>query len=106
MPTPDIKQLMEQAKEMQKRMSSMQEQLGKVEVIGESGGGLVKITMTCQREVKKLVLADETWNEDREIIAELIIAAFNDAMRKVDKESKGRISALTKEIGLPAGIAD
>jgi DNA-binding YbaB/EbfC family protein len=104
MSTPDLSQIMEQAKEMQKKMQNIQNQLADTEVVGESGGGLVKITMTCRHEVRKLFIADETWKEDREIFSELIIAAFNDAIRKSERESKHKISSLTKEMGLPDNL--
>jgi len=97
MTQPNLKQIMEQAKQMQKQMEVMQKQLGTIEVIGESGGGIVKITMTCRHEVKKLDISAETWKEDQEIISGLIIAAFNDAIRKVEK----KILELTKGMGLP-----
>ena len=104
MATPDLKQLMAQAQEMQKRMQEMQAQLAKTEVIGEAGGGLVKIIMTCSHEVRKILIAEEAWKEDREILEGLIIAAFNDAIRKAEKTSKERISALSKEMGLPESL--
>lgn len=101
MATPDLKEIMAQAQQMQKKMQEAQEQLGKIEVTGESGGGLIKITMTCRYEVKKMLITDEAWKEDREILEGLIIAAFNDAIRKVEKTSKGKILDIGKELGLP-----
>lgn len=101
MSTPDMKDLMAQAQQMQKKMQEMQALLEKTEVTGESGGGLVKITMTCRHEVKKVMIADEAWKESHEIIEGLIIAAFNDTLRKVENTSREKIVNLGKEIGLP-----
>jgi nucleoid-associated protein EbfC len=104
MTTPDLKQIMEQAKKMQEEMRHAQEELAKTEVTGESGGGLVKITITCEYETRKIVIAEETWKEDKEIIEGLIIAAFNNAVSKVKDTSRNKISALTKSMGLPDNL--
>lgn len=101
MATPDLKEIMAQAQQMQKKMQTIQGELAKTEITGEAGGGFVKIIMTCHHEVRKILISDEAWKESREILAELIIAAFNDAIRKVEKVSKERILALSKEMGLP-----
>lgn len=99
--TPDIKEIMAQAQQMQKKMQAIQENLAKTEITGESGGGFIKITMTCRYEVRKILISDEAWKESHEILEELIMAAFNDAIRKVEKISKERVTELSKEMGLP-----
>ena len=101
MSTPDLKEIMAQAQQMQKKMQAIQEELAKAEITGEAGGGFVKIIMTCRHEIRKILISDEAWKESHEILEELIIAAFNDAIRKVEKVSKERVLDLSKEMGLP-----
>ena len=84
----NINQLMQQAQkmqeQMQKKMSQAQEELAKTEVIGESGAGLVKITMTGKHDVKRVAIDPELLKEDQEMLEDLLAAAVNDAVRKVD----------------------
>nr|WP_264435577.1 YbaB/EbfC family nucleoid-associated protein [Coxiella endosymbiont of Dermacentor marginatus] len=83
--------LMKNAKKIQEMMQKAQEELSKIEVTGESGAGMVKITLTAQHEVVKLVLSDELLKEAKEVVEDLIKAAFNDANQKVIKITKEKV---------------
>ncbi|MFV9989197.1 MAG: YbaB/EbfC family nucleoid-associated protein [Coxiella endosymbiont of Dermacentor nuttalli] len=83
--------LMKNAKKIQEMMQKAQEELSKIEVTGESGAGMVKITLTAQHEVIKLVLSDELLKEAKEVVEDLIKAAFNDANQKVVKITKEKV---------------
>ncbi|MFW0028812.1 MAG: YbaB/EbfC family nucleoid-associated protein [Coxiella endosymbiont of Dermacentor nuttalli] len=83
--------LMKNAKKIQEMMQKAQEELSKIEVTGESGAGMVKITLTAQHEVIKLVLSDELIKEAKEVVEDLIKAAFNDANQKVVKITKEKV---------------
>ncbi|MDG2072903.1 MAG: YbaB/EbfC family nucleoid-associated protein [Pseudomonadales bacterium] len=96
--------MMKQAQEMQQKMHKMQEEIAAAEVIGESGAGLVKITMTGRHDVKSVHIDDSLMDEGKEIIEDLIAAAVNDAVRKVENSQKDRISELTSGIPLPPGF--
>ncbi len=96
--------LMKQAQEMQEKMQKAQEEVADLEVNGESGAGLVKITMNGRHDVKKVEIKDELLSDDKEILEDLIAAAINDAVRKVDSESKERMSSVTSGIPLPPGF--
>jgi hypothetical protein len=96
--------MMKQAQEMQQKMQKMQEEIAAAEVIGESGAGLVKITMTGRHDVKSVHIDDSLIDEGKEIIEDLIAAAVNDAVRKVENSQKDRMSELTSGIPLPPGF--
>lgn len=96
--------MMKQAQEMQQKMQKMQEEIAAAEVIGESGAGLVKITMTGRHDVKSVHIDDSLMDEGKEIIEDLIAAAVNDAVRKVENNQKDRMSELTSGIPLPPGF--
>lgn len=83
--------LMKNAKKIQEMIQKAQEELSKIEVTGESGAGMVKITLTAQHEVIKLVLSDELLKEAKEVVEDLIKAAFNDANQKVVKITKEKV---------------
>lgn len=99
-----IGQLMKQAQQMQAEMKKAQEEMGKVAVTGESGAGLVRITMTCQHEVRALEIDPSLIGDDKEMLEDLIAAAFNDAIRRVEKTIQERFSGVASGIGLPAGM--
>lgn len=99
-----IGQLMKQAQQMQADMKKAQEEMGKLTVTGESGAGMVRITMTCQHQVQALEIDASLIREDREMLEDLIIAAFNDAVRRVEKTVQERFSGMAAAFGLPAGI--
>lgn len=99
-----IGQLMKQAKEMQDNMKKAQEEMASMTVTGESGGGMARITMTCQHKVLKLEIDDELVGDDKEMLEDLIVAAFNDALRKVEATVQEKFSGMAAGLGLPAGI--
>ncbi|MEL6949576.1 MAG: YbaB/EbfC family nucleoid-associated protein [Pseudomonadota bacterium] len=99
-----IGQLMKQAKAMQANMEKAQAELAETEVIGESGAGLVRVTMTGRHEVRGIAIDDSLLGEDREMLEDLVAAAFNDALRKVEALSKEMMSGLAGGMGLPPGM--
>lgn len=96
--------LMRQAQQMQADMQKAQEQLADLEVQGQSGGGMVKVTMTCRHEVKKVEIEDELVGDDRDMLEDLIAAATNDALRKVESTTQEKLSGMTAGLGMPAGM--
>jgi len=99
----NIGQMMKQAQMMQENMRRMQEQLGTMEVEGQSGSGMVKVVMTCKHEVRRVSI-DPSVASDREMLEDLLVAAFSDAARKVDETVNQKMSSLTAGMGLPAGM--
>ena len=99
-----IGQLMKQAQQMQADMQKAQEEMASLTVTGESGAGLVRITMTCKHELKNLEIDDSLIGDDKEMLEDLIIAAFNDAVRRVEKTVQERFSGMTSGLNLPAGM--
>ena len=99
----NIGQMMKQAQMMQDNMRRMQEQLGAIEVEGQSGSGMVKVVMTCKHEVRRVSI-DPSLTTDREMLEDLLVAAFNDAARKVDETVAQKMGSLTAGMGLPAGL--
>jgi DNA-binding YbaB/EbfC family protein len=99
----NIGQMMKQAQMMQENMRRMQEQLGTLEVEGQSGSGMVKVVMTCKHEMRRVSI-DPSLTADREMLEDLLVAAFNDAARKVDETVTQKMSSLTAGMGLPAGM--
>ena len=96
--------LMKQAQEMQEKMQKAQEEVANMEVTGLSGAGMVKVTMTGRHDVKRVELNDDLLSEDKEILEDLIAAAVNDAVRKVDEQSKDKMAGVTAGIPLPPGF--
>ncbi|QEL54637.1 YbaB/EbfC family nucleoid-associated protein [Chromobacterium paludis] len=99
--------LMKQAQQMQENMKKAQDELAKVEVEGQSGAGMVKVTMTCSHDVKRVAIDDsvlEDAKDDKEMLEDLIAAAFNDAVRKVEATTQERMSGFTNGLNLPAGM--
>jgi DNA-binding YbaB/EbfC family protein len=96
--------LMRQAQQMQADMQKAQEQLAELEVQGQSGGGMVRITMSCRYEVRKVEIDDEMIGDDREMLEDLIAAATNDALRKVEQTTQEKFSGMTAGMNLPAGM--
>jgi len=99
----NIGQMMKQAQMMQENMRRMQEQLGTIEVEGQSGSGMVKVAMTCKHEVRRVSI-DPSLTADREMLEDLLVAAINDAARKVDANVSEKMGSLTAGMGLPAGL--
>ena len=96
--------LMKQAQEMQERMQKMQEDLANVEVNGESGAGLVKVTMTGRHDVKRVQIDDSLLGEDKEVLEDLLAAAVNDAVRRVEQTNQDKMGGLAAGINLPPGF--
>ena len=96
-----IGQLMKQAQQMQEKMQKAQEELQNIIVHGESGGGMVKISITCKNEIKKIDIDDSLFSEERDMLEDLLIAAFNDAIRKADKKTQESMSCMTSGLNLP-----
>lgn len=99
-----IGQLMKQAQKMQAEMQKAQEEMATMTVQGESGGGMVKITMTCKHQLQALSIDDALLSDDKDMLEDLIIAAFNDAIRKVETTVQEKFSGMTSGMGLPPGI--
>jgi DNA-binding YbaB/EbfC family protein len=99
-----IGQLMKQAQKMQADMQKAQEEMGNLTVIGESGAGMVRITMTCKHEVQKMQIDDALLNDDKEMLEDLIVAAFNDAIRRVEQTVQEKFSGMTAGLSLPPGM--
>jgi nucleoid-associated protein EbfC len=95
--------LMKQAQQMQANMKKAQDELAKVEVEGQAGSGMVKVTMTCNHEVKRVKL-DDSVMDDREMLEDLITAALNDAVKQVADTTKARMSGFTAGLNLPPGM--
>lgn len=100
----NIGQLMKQAQAMQDNMRRMQEQLASVEVEGQAGSGVVKVVMTCKHEVRRVAIDPSVAGEDREMLEDLLVAAFNDAAHKVEATVAERMSGMTAGLGLPPGF--
>jgi hypothetical protein len=99
-----LSQLMKQAQEMQANMQKAQEELASMEVEGAAGGGMVKVVVTCKYEVRSVSIEDDLLREDKDMLEDLIAAAFNDANRKVERTTQEKLSALTGGMSLPAGL--
>lgn len=99
-----IGQLMKQAQEMQANMEKAQAELASLEVEGESGGGMVKVRVTCKHEVRGLEIEDSLLEDDKDMLEDLIAAAFNDACRKVEVTVQERMSSVTGGLQLPGGM--
>jgi nucleoid-associated protein EbfC len=96
--------LMKQAQQMQDNMKRAQEELAQTEVEGQSGAGLVKITMTCRHDVKRVTIDDSLLGEDKDMLEDLIAAAINDAVRRVEAVSQEKLSGVAGGLGLPPGF--
>lgn len=99
-----IGQLMKQAQKMQANMQKAQAEMGQLSVTGESGGGMVKIVMTCKHEVRALDIDQTLVGEDKDMLEDLIVAAFNDAVRRVEKTVQEKFSGMTSGFSLPPGM--
>ena len=99
-----IGQLMKQAQQMQANMKKAQEEMASLTVTGESGGGMVKVTMTCQHRLQALEIDDSLIGDDKEMLEDLIIAAFNDAVTKVERTVQEKFAGLTSGMSLPPGM--
>lgn len=93
--------IMKQAQEMQDKLKSAQEELAAIEVEGVSGGDMVKVIMTCKHDVKRITIDPMLMQDDKEIIEDMVAAAVNDAVRKVEKTTQEKMSGLTSGLNIP-----
>lgn len=96
--------LMKQAQMMQEKMQKMQEELANAEVTGEAGAGMVSVVMTGRHDVRRVSIDDSLLEEDKEILEDLIAAAVNDAVRKIEKNSQDRMASMTAGLQMPPGF--
>ena len=96
--------LMKQAQQMQANMKKAQDELAKVEVEGQAGSGMVKVTMTCAHEVRRIKLGDGVM-DDKEMLEDLIVAALNDAVRQVAATTKDKMGGFGAGLNLPPGMS-
>ncbi|MDP3481959.1 MAG: YbaB/EbfC family nucleoid-associated protein [Sulfuricella sp.] len=96
--------IMKQAQQMQENMQKMQEKLAMVEVEGQAGAGMVKVVMTCRHDVKRVSIDDSLMGEDKEMLEDLLAAAVNDAVRRVETTTQEKMSGFTSGLGLPPGM--
>ena len=99
-----IGNIMKQAQEMQVNMEKVKNELAKTEVIGRSGGDMVKITMNGKHQVNRVEIDESVMKDDKEMLEDLIVVAINDANQRVDDVTKERMSNVTSSMGLPSGI--
>ena len=98
----DFTDMLSKAKVMQEKMKELQDKIKKIEVEGEAGGNLVKVILTGDYEMKSIIISEEAKNESREIINDLIIAAYNNAKEKLKKKSSEELSKITGGLKLPS----
>ena len=101
----DMAGMMKKAQEMQTKMAEMQEEMGRLTVVGESGAGLVKATATAKGELTALDIDPSIFNgDDKEVVEDLILAAIKDAQQKAQDKSQAEMAKLTEGLGLPPGM--
>lgn len=96
--------LMKQAQQMQERMQKMQEEIAQLEVIGESGAGLVKVTINGAHNCRRIEIDPSLMEDDKEMVEDLVAAAFNDAVRRAEELHKEKMASVTAGIPLPPGM--
>jgi nucleoid-associated protein EbfC len=96
--------LMKQAQQMQENMKKAQEQLASIEVEGQSGAGMVKIVMTCRHDVKRVSIDESLLKDDKDMLEDLIAAAVNDAVRRVESTVQEKMAGVTAGMPLPPGF--
>jgi len=99
-----IGQLMKQAQQMQENMKKAQDELSNITVIGESGGGMVSVKMTCKHEIREIKIDDTLLADEKEMLEDLIIAAFNDALRRIEKKTQESMGGMASGLNLPPGM--
>jgi DNA-binding YbaB/EbfC family protein len=96
--------LMKQAQQMQENMQRAQEELARTEVEGQSGAGLVKVLMTCRHDVKRVTIDPSLVGDDRDMLEDLVAAAFNDAVRRAEATTQEKMAGLTMGMPMPPGF--
>lgn len=99
-----IGNLMKQAQQMQANMQKAQEEIARMEVAGESGGGLVKVVINGRHEVRRVTIDDSLLTDDKDMLEDLVAAAVNDAVHKLEAETQQRMSGMTAGLNLPPGF--
>ncbi len=99
-----IGDMMKQAQEMQANMQKMQEDLARAEVKGEAGAGLVSVVMNGRHDVKRVSIDDSLMSEDKEMLEDLLAAAVNDAVRKIEAQNRAQMEKMTAGLSLPPGF--
>ena len=99
-----IGNLMKQAQLMQENMKRVQEQLGQMEVEGQAGSGMVKVLMTCKHDVRRVSIDPRLLSDERDMLEDLVAAAFNDAARRVEETVQEKMAAVTAGMPLPPGM--
>ncbi len=100
----NINQLMKQAQQMQANLQKAQEEIARMEVTGQAGGGLVSVVMTGRHDVKRVSIDASLMQDDKEMLEDLVAAAINDAVRLIEKTSQERMAATTSGFNLPPGF--
>src|SRR5438067_3542254 len=96
--------LMKQAQQMQENMQKAQEELARIEVEGQSGAGMVKVVMTCRHDVKRVTIDPSLLGEDKDMLEDLLAAAINDAVRRVETTTQEKMAGLTTGLPMPPGF--
>jgi DNA-binding YbaB/EbfC family protein len=96
--------LMKQAQQMQDNLKRAQEELAQIEVEGQSGAGMVRITMTCRHDVRRVAIDPSLLGEDKDMLEDLVAAAFNDAIRRVESTTQEKMGGLTSGMPMPPGF--
>ncbi len=96
--------LMKQAQQMQENLKKAQEQLADIEVEGQSGAGLVKVTINCRNEVKRIAIDPSLVGDDKDMLEDLVVAAMNDALRRAEQTSQEKMASVTSGLPLPPGF--
>ncbi len=96
--------MMKQAQKMQEDMQKAQAEIASMEVEGQAGGGMVKVVMNGRHELRNVQLDDSLMSDDKDMLEDLLAAAVNDAVRKIEAESSSRMSGLTAGLNLPGGM--
>ncbi len=99
-----LSEIMKQAQQMQANMQKMQEEIANLEVTGQAGGGMVKVTMTGRHDVRRVEIDPALMDEDKEMLEDLLAAAVNDAVRQVEQAVQEKMASLTGGLNLPPGM--
>jgi DNA-binding YbaB/EbfC family protein len=99
-----LPQLMRQAQEMQAKVQKAQDELASLEVEGVAGGGMVKVVVTCKHQARRVTIEPALLSDDKEMLEDLIAAAYNDAAGKIERTVQEKMSAITGGLGLPGGL--
>lgn len=97
-------QMMQQAQKMQENLKRAQEEIARMEITGESGAGLVKITLTGKHQARKVEISPDAFKEDKEFVEDLIAAAINDASQKLEAATQAKMAGVTGGMQLPPGM--